>query len=646
MHMDAPVSGTCDLLIPVFNRPDALRDLLGSVAAHTNRALLGRIWIGDDASDSFTRNAIDELIAASGLPITIIYRDENIGFAANCNDLFARSDAAQCIILNTDVVLPPLWLERMLAPFGLDHQIALATPLSTNAANHTVRLMPGQDWREADRLLAGKPPSYPDDCTAIGFCMAVDRTRLAAKEIPLFDPSFGRGYGEDTDLHYRTVTTGLRSVIVDNLLVHHAGGASFAAVDGHEWMRRKGEKLFRERWGETHARAHAAFEKKGALRSFIDTATKQLSFRASPRHLDVLVVLPNMHQRFGGVWLACRMIQSYIDAGFSAAAFVPVGENLPASTALYGFEAFYDLQQLEKTVSSVGCVIGTSDATLGAAWDLSQRYGATEALLLQNMETMLRSGRSIETFLHYGRIKNVICVSECLRDYISLIHPEAKITTLRIGPDPSVFYPRDIERVPRTVAVAVNAIPEKGFTHAMHTALLLRDRGFRITLFGWDTESFPVDPAFAETMRDTSREALAYLFSRTEFILDQSYLEGLGLLPLEAAFCGCIPILSLRGPQEYIFTPGKNCIDIPGMKTLGKTLRQIDTLSDRAKNKLRRHAMVLRDRSALPQGLLESTEALRMLSGANMPVPPRTLSEYALSADDAGGENRDTLCMS
>lgn len=646
MHMDAPVSGTCDLLIPVFNRPDALRDLLGSLAAHTNRALLGRVWIGDDASGSFTRDVIDHLVTISDLPVTIIHCDENVGFAANCNDLFARSDAARCIILNTDVVVPPFWLERMLAAFDLDTLIALATPLSTNAANHTVRLRPGEDWLEADRHLAGRPPAYPSDCTAIGFCMAVDRTRLAAKEVPLFDPSFGRGYGEDTDLHYRVIAAGLRSVIVDNLLVYHAGGASFAAVDGHTEIRKKGEMLFEQRWGDAHAIAHAAFEEQGALHSLVDPMTKQLVFRASPRHLDILVVLPNMHQRFGGVWLACQIIRKCIDAGFSAAAFVPGGENLPASTALYGFEAFYDLEQLEKSVSSVGCVIGTSDATLGMAWELSQQYGATEALLLQGMETMLRSGRSIETFLHYGRIKNVICVSECLRDYISLIHPEAHVTTLQIGPDPYVFYPRDIERIPRTVAVAVNAIPEKGFTHAMHTALLLRDRGFRITLFGWDTGSFPVDPAVAETMPDTSREALACLFSRTEFILDQSYLEGLGLLPLEAAFCGCIPILSLRGPQEYIFTPGKNCIDIPGVKTLGKTLRQIDALSDRAKNKLRRHAMALRDRYALPQGLMESTEALRLLSGAKLPTSPRTLSEYAFSAGDAGGGNRDTLCMS
>lgn len=53
------------------------------------------------------------------------------------------------------------------------------------------------------------------------------------------------------------------------------------------------------------------------------------------------------------------------------------------------------------------------------------------------------------------------------------------------------------------------------------------------------------------------------LFNKMEFFYSNSYLDGLGLPPLEAAYCGCVPILSKLNGLEDILTPEKDCILLP-----------------------------------------------------------------------------------
>jgi glycosyltransferase involved in cell wall biosynthesis len=222
------------------------------------------------------------------------------------------------------------------------------------------------------------------------------------------------------------------------------------------------------------------------------------------------------------------------------------------------------------------------------------------------MEVVFRSGNNVETYTHFKRMKNVLTVSECLSEYIRLINPRVRVTQLRLGPDPLVFYPRQGRRRPFSVAIAANLMPEKGATHALEIALLLRDRGFHLTVFGWDWRIANIDPAIADTLHDNSREALAHLFSRTEFIIDQSHLEGLGLIPIEAAFCGCIPIIGSRGAAEYIFRDGENAIVLDGYRNLKESLHRLQHLSPADKAQLSQNAMKLSDERNLELGLLDA----------------------------------------
>jgi hypothetical protein len=273
----------------------------------------------------------------------------------------------------------------MLAPF-CDPTVALCTPLSTNAANHTIRLRPGETWIDADALLQTRTPIFHDDCTAIGFCMAVSASVLRKRAIPLFDAAFGRGYGEDTDLHYRVVTAGLRSVIVDTLLVRHEGAASFGTLPEYSEVRARGEATFWKKWGIEHMKRFEAFQALNPLGTVRDSSTSRLIAPQPPKHLDVLFVLPNTNLRYGGVWVVCRIAQHLIERGFSVGVFVCDPAGTVSDVQQFGFEPMVDPNELKSAVASVSCVVSTSDRTLPHGKRLSEEYRAIELLFLQNME--------------------------------------------------------------------------------------------------------------------------------------------------------------------------------------------------------------------------------------------------------------------
>jgi glycosyltransferase involved in cell wall biosynthesis len=231
------------------------------------------------------------------------------------------------------------------------------------------------------------------------------------------------------------------------------------------------------------------------------------------------------------------------------------------------------------------------------------------------MEVAFPTGANSETLDALKRVEHVICVSRCLEDYIRFIAPRATVVQLSLGPHPDTFYPRDITRDPKSVAIAVSANPEKGSVHAMQIGLFLRERGFSLRFFGWEPDAILYPASLGEVLRNTQREALATLFSRTEFFVDCSRFEGLGLLPLEAAFCGCIPLLDVAGGPEYIFTNGKDCIDIGGYRHLPATIESIVNLTSNEKRTLSSNALKLRSKYALPDGLRKACIAIAELSG-------------------------------
>lgn len=548
------------IIVPVYNAPAVVDTLLGSLLKHSTDAMVAEILVGDDASDTATAALLDEH-AARNPKLTVIHRSENIGFLSNVNDLFGRAKSGRVILLNSDTIVPPHWVERFAACLDNDPAIALAMPLSTNASHVTVRPARGQSWRDVDAVLSQIAPTYPDAPSAVGCALAI-RKALIERGL-LFDPCYGNGYWEDADLHFHVNSSGRRSVIVDNLLIHHENGSpSFSQESDPHAISRTNEITFRQKWWPQYTAGLRSFEARGPLGHLRHEDSHHSCRFELISDLDVLFVLPAFIPRIGGIHVVVRMVEQLIKQDIRAAVCV-YGEVDWRHVRFRGVASpFVDPDDVAKSCASVRTVIATHFDSFDTARRLAQRLGSRLAYFVQGPEAAFGNGRSaLQVASDYREADEVIVVSAALGRYVESI---SNVTPrrIRLGPSRHVFRPLDrIGRDPASIAVCLRPNSLKGTGKALTNACIAEQAGFRIHVFGAEIECDMLERA--EYHGNLNHHDIAELMNRVGFYLDCSYIEGLGLLPLEAAFCGAVPIVGAPHGLQGLLADRENNFVLP-----------------------------------------------------------------------------------
>ena len=220
-----------DVVIPVYgSRRLTLRSLESVLKAAVSTPY--EIFVIDDASPDRTLREELRALAAAGL-LRLLENERNLGFVATANRGLALHQDRDVVLLNSDTRVFDGWLDRLLAALHRRPDIGTASPISNAATilsypvflrdNHRV---PGVDFAQVDRLCAQFASPPVDLPTALGFCMAIKRSCLAAVG-PFDRENFGRGYGEENDFSLRAIARGWRTVASPDVFVWHRGGASF-----------------------------------------------------------------------------------------------------------------------------------------------------------------------------------------------------------------------------------------------------------------------------------------------------------------------------------------------------------------------------------------------------------------------------------
>lgn len=232
------------VIIPVYNAAGELQDCLASVEATVPEGA-GVVIIDDCSPDAEIGNVLRSW-GARGISGWRIYRNEsNLGFVGTANRGMGLC-SEDIVLLNSDTVVTPGWLEGLQRCLASDPSIATATPWTNNGEIASLpefcRANPVPPvLSEVAEIIAGSgQPEYPDLPTAVGFCMAI--TRKAIDRAGPFDADlFGKGYGEENDFSMRVAALGMRNVLCDDVYVAHVGGCSFGPTGlkpGEESMRR------------------------------------------------------------------------------------------------------------------------------------------------------------------------------------------------------------------------------------------------------------------------------------------------------------------------------------------------------------------------------------------------------------------------
>lgn len=218
------------VVIPVYDAPDELDACLDSVYATVG----GRadVLVIDDASPGrATRSVLNRWKERSPASWRFHANRENLGFVGTAN-LGMTLAPGDVVLLNSDTLVTPGWLEGLQRCLASDPAIATATPWTNNGeiasipAFCQVNPVPADPARVAETIGRCGAASYPELPTAVGFCMAIARS--AIDRVGMFDQArFGRGYGEENDFSMRARHVGLKNVLCDDVYVAHLGGRSF-----------------------------------------------------------------------------------------------------------------------------------------------------------------------------------------------------------------------------------------------------------------------------------------------------------------------------------------------------------------------------------------------------------------------------------
>lgn len=237
-----------DIIVPVYNGYRFLDKLLKTIplTGMTYRLIL----IDDKSPDS----RVAEFLAAYAKEkehVVFLQNEENLGFVQTVNRGLSLCENHVALV-NTDVELPNLWLERLMLPILQDEKVASATPYSTCGTicsfpefGQDNPLFLGRSVEEIDEEFIKIPPKYTEMPTGVGFCMGMSRHAL--QSVGGFDAeSFGKGYGEENDWCQRAIEQGYKNVQVENLFVFHNHGGSFLSEDKKRYLKRNGEILLKK----------------------------------------------------------------------------------------------------------------------------------------------------------------------------------------------------------------------------------------------------------------------------------------------------------------------------------------------------------------------------------------------------------------
>lgn len=171
-------------------------------------------------------------IAADG-DVKVLINPYNLGFVGSVNRALHHIADGDVIILNSDTVVPPDFIDRFSAAAQSAPEIGTITPLTNNGEfasfpiPNTVNPLPSrEDIKRIDNIAAQVNANRIVDIpSGIGFCLYVTRACLDA--VGSLSEDFGRGYLEDADFCLRARERGFRNVCAPSVYVGHAGSKSF-----------------------------------------------------------------------------------------------------------------------------------------------------------------------------------------------------------------------------------------------------------------------------------------------------------------------------------------------------------------------------------------------------------------------------------
>lgn len=280
----------CDLVLLSWNHLECTRPCVESILANTT--VPSRLILVDQNSDAETCGYLRGLRSTATVHVELLFNRVNVGYPKGMNQGLHQAASPFICFLNNDILVPPGWLEELIAVAESDPSIGTVCP-----ASNTFDVQPptGSDWLALARARSARRGQWTEIPYGEGFCLLA-KTGLLRRIGGFDETTYEQIYFEDADLGRRVQAEGMRCVMAEGTYVWHHGGRTMTTHPDRVRLFEENRRRFLSKWGPQGVSMLCVVgngcEEK--LRHAIETAREQanrggrvwlLVSRSAPGHL-------------------------------------------------------------------------------------------------------------------------------------------------------------------------------------------------------------------------------------------------------------------------------------------------------------------------------------------------------------------------
>ena len=239
------------IIIPVYNAPEETKSCIQSVMKKTSEPY--HLLILDDASTDDRIEVILKSLKERYPRIEIHRHRQNKGFAKNVNYGLIRTKG-DVVLLNSDTIVTPYWLDKLRACAYRYPNVATVTPLSNSAGafstpqNHYNNKIPeGMTINNMAQKAAMSSYPIPTEApSGNGFCLYI--RRHAIEEIGFLDAKTFPYVGEENDFCQRAIIKNMVNLVDSSCYIYHVKAASFGGSKAKTMLMKQSSKKIHERY--------------------------------------------------------------------------------------------------------------------------------------------------------------------------------------------------------------------------------------------------------------------------------------------------------------------------------------------------------------------------------------------------------------
>jgi GT2 family glycosyltransferase len=207
-----------DAVVPVYNAAPLVRRCIETALEHIGDRL-GELVAVDDASDAET---VAMLASLRHPKLRVLRNEQNIGYGGSVNRGIFSCRAPYVLQLNSDIAAHDDFLGPLVAALDADPALAALSPAGNTYDRYLL-----ENYARRSGLVVSNHLS--------GYAFLIRRSVFEA--LNGFDPLYGRGYFEDTDLSRRILVAGHWLGVHPDVSLHHESHGTFSVrEERRSWL--------------------------------------------------------------------------------------------------------------------------------------------------------------------------------------------------------------------------------------------------------------------------------------------------------------------------------------------------------------------------------------------------------------------------